>query len=88
MPTCTLFRIDPGASPIGLKKGGSVQLNPVGYDIQHSPQHGTVFTYASSDSTIASVTVAGVVSAVKAGTAVITVSSGGVNGSVNINVYN
>jgi len=87
MPTCTLYRIDPGASPIGLRKGGSVQLNPIGYDIQHSPQHGTAFTYASSDSSVASVTAAGIVTAVKAGTAIITVTSGSVNGSVNINVY-
>lgn len=87
MPTCTLYRIDAGASPIGLRKGSSIQLNPIGYDIQHSPQHGTTFTYASSNSAIASVTAAGVVTAVKEGTAIITVTSGSVNGSVNINVY-
>lgn len=87
MPTCVLQRIEVGP-PIGAKKGNSIQLNPVGYDVQHSPQHGTAFTYASSDSTIASVTAAGIVTTIKAGIVIITVSSGGVNGSVNITVYN
>ena len=72
--------------PVNLRKGNAVQLVATGYDIVSNPQHGTVFTWASDNTAIATVTAAGVVTAVKEGRANITATSSGSNGSTLIYV--
>lgn len=89
MPNCTVSRVDVQPHPINLKKGGTAQMVAVGYDIVGNPQHGTTFTWSSDNTAIATVSAAGVVTAVKIGFAnIIATSGGGVLGSSLVNVVN
>jgi uncharacterized protein YjdB len=89
MPTCTVVRVDVQPHPLGIKKGGTAALVAIAYDVQSSPQHGTTFTWASDNTAIATVSAAGVVTAVKQGTAnIIATPSSGPTGSALVNVYN
>jgi len=63
MPNCTVARVDVQPHPVNLKKGNSIQLMAVGYDIVGNPQHGVTFTWASDNTAVATVSATGVVTA-------------------------
>ena len=87
MPNCTVARVDVQPHPINMKKGTSVLMSAIGYDIVGNPQHGTTFTWSSDNTTIATVSAAGVVTAVKTGVAnIIATPSSGPTGSSLVNV--
>ena len=86
MPACQLFRIDVQPQPLTIGKGQSIQLNALGYDIGNNIQHGTTFTWTSSDTSIATVTATGVVTAIKKGQCDIVATSGSTTGSSQIRV--
>ncbi len=86
MPSCTLNRIVFDPTVINLAVNGSRLVNAIGLDSFGSPQHGTVFVWASDDTNIATVTAVGVVTAVKKGKCNITATSGSIVGSIQVQV--
>ena len=87
MPNCTVARVDVQPHPINLKKGSAIQMVAVGYDIVGNSQHGTTFTWASDNTTFATVSATGVVTGVKKGPAnIVATPSSGPTGSSLVNV--
>ena len=69
-----------------ITEGGTQQLTATATDSGGATISGATFTYASSDTSVATVDSNGLVTAVKAGSATITATSGGVDGTAAITV--
>lgn len=69
-----------------LAIGGTVALTAQAFDAADAPIPGASFTWSSSNGTIASVSVSGLVTALAAGTVSITATSGGVSASATVTV--
>ena len=83
--TPEITKILMGSESEMLKAGDEVQLSAIAYPLSVNPT-AVRFTYQSSDTDVAKVNEDGLVTAVSAGTAVITVSAGDVSASCNIRV--
>lgn len=86
MPGCALNRIvfDPTLARIDV--GNAILLNAIGLDSMGIVQHGTVFTWTSDNTNIATVTATGTVTGVKRGQCNITATSGSTSGSILVQV--
>jgi Bacterial Ig-like domain (group 2) len=76
--TVAYLQVGTDASPLGVFTGDKVQLTPYPFDINGSILAASV-SYSSSNPGIATVTSAGLISTLAAGTTTITVSSGHIN---------
>ncbi len=85
-PAPTLARITLTPSTVALQVAQTVSLAAAGFDAAGNPMAGVSFSYSSSNTAIATVTQAGVVTAVANGTAVITVSSGTISATATVTV--
>ncbi|HKI75421.1 MAG TPA: Ig-like domain-containing protein [Pseudomonadales bacterium] len=83
-PTVATVTLSPSA--VTLTAGNTQQLTATAKDASNATISGATFTYASSDTTVATVDSSGLVTAVAAGTATITATSGGVDGTATITV--
>ncbi|MGQ9696985.1 MAG: Ig-like domain-containing protein [Armatimonadota bacterium] len=78
------IQLSPSSGSIAV--GETLQLSAVALDAQGKPVSGVVFTWQSSDTSIAEVSTAGLVTAKKAGTVQITAASAGKTGTATIEV--
>ena len=81
-----LARIDAGPDRMLTSLGDTVQLAPVAFDALGAQMQGVAFTFASADQAVATVTGAGVATAVGNGTARVIASSGSVADTVLVTV--
>ena len=83
VPVATTVRVTlSGDSTLVVGHGGTAQA--VVLDQRGSPYSGAMLTWRSSDTTVATVSAAGAIAALKAGTVTITASTGSVSGSATL----
>ena len=85
-PPFTSISVTP--NPAGVRPGQTVQLNAVALDAANQPVAGVPMTWSSSNSAIATVSSAGLVTGITTGNITVTASSGSVNGSSQVKVGN
>ena len=85
-PVATTTRVDVTPSARSLAARETVQLTATPVDASGAPRSGRAIAWASSDASVASVSDAGLVTAVRAGSATITATADGVSGSAAIEV--
>lgn len=86
MPVCTLNRIVFDPTLARLAVGGTLVLTALGLDKAGTVQHNTAFTWASDNTNIATVSAAGVVTAVKRGKCNVAATSSSIVGSILVEV--
>lgn len=79
--TVAYLQVQTDASPLGVFVGDRVQMTPIAYDINGHILTATT-TFSSSNTTVATITNTGLITAVAAGSTNIGVSTGGINVSV------
>ena len=79
--------VNVGAGTDAIAAGVSVQLTAQAMDAQGRPLSGRAVTWTSSDTTVATVSQAGVLTAIRAGATAITAAVGGVSGGMEMHVF-
>jgi uncharacterized protein YjdB len=83
--TVARVAVTPGSTSL-TSVGAAAQLTAAAYDASNVQMTGRTFTWASSNTAVATVSASGLVTAVATGTATITATDGGVQGSATVNV--